>query len=150
MGKWATMSKQINDFKTDPVITRLLERMPDKVADSYSEEQLAYLRNAIGAREWGRHKVDLRGTIKFIKWRYYYVVLAGRNRRTLSEKERRIAVLDGLLNIDNNRAERAIKPFVIGRKIGCSAKLPQAQTPVRFSTVLSKPQKPTIPMCSSM
>ena len=24
--------------------------------------------------------------------------------------------LDGLLNIDNNRAERAIKPFVIGRK----------------------------------
>jgi len=24
--------------------------------------------------------------------------------------------LDGLLSIDNNRAERAIKPFVIGRK----------------------------------
>ena len=24
--------------------------------------------------------------------------------------------LDGRLNIDNNRAERAIKPFVIGRK----------------------------------
>lgn len=93
MDKWATMSKQINDIKTDPVITRLLERMPDKVADSFSEEQLAYLRNAIGAREWGRHKVDLRGTIKFFKWRYYYVVLAGRNRRTLSEKERRIAVL---------------------------------------------------------
>ncbi|WP_334047788.1 3-phosphoshikimate 1-carboxyvinyltransferase [Alteromonas gracilis] len=87
------MSKQINDIKTDPVIIRLLERMPDKVADSFSEEQLAYLRNAIGAREWGRHKVDLRGTIKFFKWRYYYVVLAGRNRRTLSEKERRIAVL---------------------------------------------------------
>ncbi len=93
MDKWATMSKQINDIKTDPVIIRLLERMPDKVADSFSEEQLAYLRNAIGAREWGRHKVDLRGTIKFFKWRYYYVVLAGRNRRTLSEKERRIAVL---------------------------------------------------------
>ena len=93
MDKWETMSKKINDIKTDPVITRLLERMPDKVADSFSEEQLAYLRNAIGTREWGRHKVDLRGTIKFFKWRYYYVVLAGRNRRTLSEKERRIAVL---------------------------------------------------------
>ena len=87
------MSKKINDIKTDPVISRLLERMPDKVAESFSEEQLAYLRNAIGAREWGRHKVDLRGTIKFFKWRYYYVVLAGRNRRSLSDKELRIAAL---------------------------------------------------------
>lgn len=87
------MSKQINDIKTDPLISRLLERMPDKVADSFSEEQLAYLRTAIGAREWGRHKVDLRGTFRFFKWRYYYVVLAGRNRRTLSEKELKIAAL---------------------------------------------------------
>ena len=93
MDKWETMSKKINDIKTDPVISRLLERMPDKVAESFSEEQLAYLRNAIGAREWGRHKVDLRGTIKFFKWRYYYVVLAGRNRRSLSDKELRIAAL---------------------------------------------------------
>ena len=99
MDKWETMSKKINDIKTDPVISRLLERMPDKVADSFSEEQLAYLRNAIGAREWGRHKVDLRGTIKVLKWRYYYVVLAGRNRRTLSERERRIAVLMNALLI---------------------------------------------------
>ena len=93
MDEWETMSKKINDIKTDPVISRLLERMPDKVADSFSEEQLAYLRNAIGAREWGRHKVDLRGTIKFFKWRYYYVVLAGRNRRALSEREVKIAAL---------------------------------------------------------
>ena len=87
------MNKQINDITTDPVISRLLERMPNDVADSFSEKQLSYLRNAIGAREWGRHKVDLRGTVKFFKWRYYYVVLAGRNRRTLSDKELRIAAL---------------------------------------------------------
>lgn len=87
------MSKQINDITTDPVISRLLERMPGDVADSFSEEQLSYLRNAIGAREWGRHKVDLRGTVKLFKWRYYYVVLAGRNRRTLSDKELKVAAL---------------------------------------------------------
>lgn len=86
------MIKQINDITTDPVISRLLERMPGEVADSFTEEQLSYLRNAIGAREWGKHKIDLRGTIKFFKWRYYYVVLAGRNRRTLSHKELRVAV----------------------------------------------------------
>lgn len=86
------MATQINDISQDPVISRFLEKMPEHVADSFTEEQLSHIRNAIGAREWGRHKVDLRGTVKFFKWRYYYVVLAGRNRRTLSEKELRVAV----------------------------------------------------------
>ena len=67
--------------------------MPDKVADSFDEEQLSHIRNAIGAREWGKHKLDIRGTIKFFKWRYYYVVLAGRNRRSLSDAEVRFATL---------------------------------------------------------
>lgn len=81
------------DIKNDPVISRLLEKMPDKVADSFNEEQLSHIRNAIGAREWGKHKLDIRGTIKFFKWRYYYVVLAGRNRRSLSDAEVRFAAL---------------------------------------------------------
>ena len=46
------------DIKNDPVISRLLEKMPDKVADSFDEEQLSHIRNAIGAREWGKHKLD--------------------------------------------------------------------------------------------
>ena len=81
------------NIKNDPVISRLLEKMPDKVADSFNEEQLSHIRNAIGAREWGKHKLDIRGTIKFFKWRYYYVVLAGRNRRSLSDAEVRFAAL---------------------------------------------------------
>ena len=86
------MATKIDDIHQDPVITRLLEKMPKKVANSFDEEQLSHLRNAIGTREWGKHKVDVRGTVKFFKWRYYYVVLAGRNRRTLSEKELRVAM----------------------------------------------------------
>lgn len=80
-------------IQDDPVIQRFLSRMPDEVANSFTEEQLSHIRNAIGAREWGRHKLDLRGTIKVFKWRYYYVVLAGRNRRQLSDKEMRLAAL---------------------------------------------------------
>lgn len=87
------MATKIDDIHQDPVITRLLEKMPKKVASSFDEEQLAHLRNAIGAREWGKHKVDVRGTVKFFKWRYYYVILAGRNRRSLSEKEVKMARL---------------------------------------------------------
>ena len=85
------MATKIDDIHQDPVITRLLEKMPKKVASSFNEEQLSHLRNAIGAREWGKHKLDVRGTVKFFKWRYYYVILAGRNRRSLSEKEVRVA-----------------------------------------------------------
>lgn len=81
------------DIKNDPVVSRLLEKMPENVADSFDEEQLSHIRNAIGAREWGKHKLDVRGTIKFFKWRYYYVVLAGRNRRSLSDTEVRFAAL---------------------------------------------------------
>lgn len=87
------MATKIDDIHQDPVITRLLEKMPNKVAKSFNEEQLSHLRNAIGAREWGKHKLDVRGTVKFFKWRYYYVILAGRNRRSLSEKEVRVARL---------------------------------------------------------
>lgn len=85
------MATKIDDIHQDPVITRLLEKMPKKVANSFDEEQLSHLRNAIGAREWGKHKLDVRGTVKFFKWRYYYVILAGRNRRSLSEKEVKVA-----------------------------------------------------------
>jgi len=87
------MTTELNDITQDPVISRLLEKMPKKVAESFNEEQLSHLRNAIGAREWGKHKLDIRGTVKFFRWRYYYVVLAGRNRRTLSAAELRIAML---------------------------------------------------------
>lgn len=89
------MKKNIvkDDVKQDPVIVRFLEKMPKRVANSFSEEQLTYIKTAIGAREWGNHKIDIRGTVKFFKWRYYYVLLVGRNRRSLSTEERKLAML---------------------------------------------------------
>lgn len=79
----------IND---DPLIKRLLSRIPDDVSERFDEEQLIYLKNALGAREWGQHSVDCRGTFKLLKWRYYFVILVGRNRRKLTDKEKRIAL----------------------------------------------------------
>ncbi|WP_327067594.1 3-phosphoshikimate 1-carboxyvinyltransferase [Pseudoalteromonas agarivorans] len=46
-----------------------------------------HLKTAIGARQWGSHLIDHRGVIKFFKYRYYFVILAGRNRRQLSPNE---------------------------------------------------------------
>ena len=85
------MVSRQNDIKGDPVVIRLLEKMPKRVADSFNEEQLSHLKSAIGAREWGTHKIDVRGTVKLLKWRFYYVILIGQNRRVLSDDDLKLA-----------------------------------------------------------
>jgi len=81
----------LSNLKQDPAIRSLLERMPKNIQTTFTDEQLAHLKIAIGARQWGNHAVDCRGVVKFFKYRYYYVFLAGRNRRELSLKEQKIA-----------------------------------------------------------
>lgn len=71
-----------DDIRQDPAIQKLLERMPSEVQQSFTEAQLSYLRVALGARQWGKHKLDLRGTLGLGSWRYYYVLVAGRNKRS--------------------------------------------------------------------
>jgi len=69
--------------------------MPTEVANSFTDEQLTHLLTAVGTRSWGKHKVDVRGTFKlpFYQWRYYYVLLAGKNYRELSRQEKRMSML---------------------------------------------------------
>ncbi|WP_404339931.1 3-phosphoshikimate 1-carboxyvinyltransferase [Pseudoalteromonas mariniglutinosa] len=80
------------NLREDPAICSLLQRMPKNIQDTFSDEQLIHLKVAIGARQWGKHKVDCRCVFKAFKYRYYFVFLAGRNRRKLSEKEQQIAL----------------------------------------------------------
>lgn len=81
----------MSELRSDPAVKSLLERMPKSIQDSFTEEQLSHLKIAIGARQWGNHVIDYRGVIKIFRYRYYYVLLAGRNRRILSIKEQKIA-----------------------------------------------------------
>jgi len=71
----------------------LEERVGSELFDSFSPEQLAALKAAFGSRQWNNHPVDFRGTFKVWRWRYYYVFLMGRNRRSLSPRERRLSAL---------------------------------------------------------
>lgn len=89
----------MSKLKVDPAIRSLLNRMPSEVQESFTEDQLAHLKVAIGARQWGKHAVDCRGVIKFYKYRYYFVLLAGRNRRELSKKEQKIAAISQAITI---------------------------------------------------
>ncbi|WP_462321318.1 hypothetical protein [Halochromatium sp.] len=74
-------------LRHDPALQNLMERMPASVSDSFTEEQLAALKLALGARSWGQHAIDWRGTLRLWRYWYYWVFLVGRNRRTLSRGE---------------------------------------------------------------
>lgn len=70
----------------DPAIINLLENMPDEVKASFSELQLAHLRNAVSTRQWQHHAIDVRGTIPWFSSRFYYVFIAGKNQRQLTRQ----------------------------------------------------------------
>ena len=80
-------------IKEEPNVQHMLERMPKNVADSFTDDQLFYLNAALAGRRWGSHKVDVRGTIGLLRSRYYFVLLAGRDKRDLSRTESRIGKL---------------------------------------------------------
>jgi hypothetical protein len=74
----------------DPAIVNLLGTMPKDVRESFTELQLAHLRNAVGARKWGSHRIDFRTTFGFFSYRYYLVLLAGKNIRTISRQQQKL------------------------------------------------------------
>ncbi len=65
-------------------------------------------------------------------------------RYTLDNWSKLTVFLDhGEVPLDTNRAENAIRPFVIGGKTGSSPTPPTAQPPARISTLSWKQQRPT-------
>jgi hypothetical protein len=67
-------------------IGRLLWLLQESVAEpSASEASLSQ------ARGQGAHDVDWRFTLRLWRWEYYFVMLAGHNRRALSAKEQIVA-----------------------------------------------------------
>ena len=81
------------DIKQDPFIKGLLDRIPEKTRDTFSDEQLSCLKIAMGAQRGQKHPVDIRGRLNMKFRRYYYVFLAGKDRRQLSRQEKRQARL---------------------------------------------------------
>jgi len=84
-------STSLSALRTDTVISRLLSSMPDSVKESFSEEQLAHLKLAVGTRHWDKHALDLRGTFKLWRTRYYYVLLFGQNHREISRWQQQLS-----------------------------------------------------------
>ncbi|AGA86626.1 MAG: 3-phosphoshikimate 1-carboxyvinyltransferase [Gammaproteobacteria bacterium HGW-Gammaproteobacteria-9] len=77
----------------DPFIRGLKQRLPEHLRESFSEEQLDALRSVFGARSWVRHRVDLRGTIRLWSDRYYFAIVAGRNKRNLTRPQQNLSLI---------------------------------------------------------
>ena len=76
------------DYQQDDQVQELLRRMPEQVADSFSVEQLHALKSVIATRQWGKHRLDIRGSVPILRHRYYFAVVAGRNRREMTAQEK--------------------------------------------------------------
>jgi hypothetical protein len=86
--------KPIHTIRKDPDIMSLLSRLPQETALTLTDTQLSHLKVAIGSGQYRKHKIDLRGTIPvpFYPSRIYFVLLMGRNVRSLSRQEKSIAI----------------------------------------------------------
>ena len=91
--------KPTRSIRKDPDIMSLLSRLPQETASLLTDTQLSHLKVAIGSGQYRKHKVDLRGTlpVPFFTCRIYFVLLMGRNIRSLSRQEKSIAMTSMLL-----------------------------------------------------
>ncbi len=71
-------------IRFDPFLSRLLNRMPGSVVESFTDAQLEALRSAMVNPE--RHKLDIRLSIPIPFKRFYLVFLAGPERRSKARR----------------------------------------------------------------
>jgi hypothetical protein len=77
-------------IKADPFIKRILGRMSSENKDSFTENQLIAIKLALSGQKWEKHPLDIRGTLSFWRWSYYYVFIAGKETRALSRRQEQV------------------------------------------------------------
>lgn len=81
------------EMTEDPFTAAVVRRLGNDILLSLTEEQRQRMMKAIyDSRPLKEHPLDLRGVVPFFFWRFYYVLLMGRDRRTTTsriETERR-------------------------------------------------------------
>ncbi|MFQ5783240.1 MAG: 3-phosphoshikimate 1-carboxyvinyltransferase [Alphaproteobacteria bacterium] len=82
----------MTDASVDERFARMFyARVPPALVNSFSEEQIAAIRDAFGAERWDRHPVDVRGTVPLPFRRWYFVFVAGPDKRSKKRKRKQAA-----------------------------------------------------------
>ena len=76
-------------------VRKFASSMPAHIAETFSDAQLRAIIRAYGVRSWGRHAIDIRFALPLLARTYYFVLLAGVDKRPRSR----------------NRAERHSHPL---------------------------------------
>lgn len=63
-------------------LERLLRSVPPEVADTFSEQQLDVILHFLDSLFWKRHPIDLRASVPFFFKRFYFVFIAGSEKRS--------------------------------------------------------------------
>ena len=71
----------------DIFLDHYLRRIDPQVAASFTEPQIAAIKQMLGARAAGPHALDFRPTLTLGRRRYYMVLMMGRDRRTLTRAD---------------------------------------------------------------
>ncbi|NJO67610.1 MAG: hypothetical protein HC826_01270 [Rhodospirillales bacterium] len=72
----------MNVTTQDPFLHRFFSRIPGDVAETFNDGQLDAIKRAFGSRTFGVHTVDIRLSMPFGARSFYFVLLAGRERRS--------------------------------------------------------------------
>ena len=81
-------------------IDRLNAKLPRDVAESFNDAQYEAIECAFGARRWRNHAVDLRWLLPLFGRNYYFVLLAGGERRS-RQRQLRDRILHPLVSFGN-------------------------------------------------
>lgn len=68
--------------KSDIFFEKFFSRIPKETAASFTDEQLTAVKMAFGGRTWGAHAIDLRRSLPLFGYRFYMVLLCGREQRS--------------------------------------------------------------------
>jgi len=82
------MSTENSAVRSDPFIKGLLKRLPDGLETDFTDDQLAGLKIALARQSWNDHPIDFRRSIGLLRWRYYFVFIAGRDIRNSRLQDR--------------------------------------------------------------
>ncbi|NER78321.1 MAG: hypothetical protein F6K42_01845 [Leptolyngbya sp. SIO1D8] len=73
---------QASPFTKDVALERFLKNLPEDVANSFTLEQLKAMQVALQSTQWRRHPIDIRLSIPLLWKRFYFVLVAGPERRS--------------------------------------------------------------------
>ena len=75
-------------LREDPIIKSFLERIPASFDSNYTDNQLEGLKIALTERYKRKHLINFKISLGLVKWRYYFIIIAGKDLRSFGSSNK--------------------------------------------------------------